>query len=695
MLDRLRQLLAPADIPAQQAAEAVRPECDASRETDFALLRRYVEYGSEDAFSQIVCRHAGWIYNQCRRALRDTQLAEDATQAVFLLLARKARSMPAATHIAGWLAQTCRYVLADVRKHRARYLRRQQLARDLAVYRFQTHENALPAVESGVSEALDEAISRLREGDRQAILMHFYEGLTIHQMAEQLGIGPEGARKRLTRALARLRKRLAGAGIARRHARSLLPVGALAMLLRSRGAEAAPARVAIAAARAATIPGTASPLAEVMVEAVRLAHAAAATRVLAAINLLTPLPAIAVIGAALLLAGRGGYVPSPTPQHGNIAAVPQLQTAAARPKGVQVAAIATLSQPSKDVDLGPAEPEVFEDYQQPPEARMWPEDPEVARPTEHVQEQSPVAAADMPAEAPDDTYSAPAGIGAPRRFAAGEPGKLPAPGPKPRFAQASVEFRHSVVLLREAPREVGKHRRHGEMDSTDVAIRRPLHREGRPASSSSETVTLPEYPPVPAEDGLATTVLPQQPPDVVSNSNPLPLNPQETTNARGPDARPPMPGNDEGWSAPGRNWAGRSDQAPFEGASAQPANSGERWWSQAVPSLRMPPGAAADGRERRIPWPAGDGANDGLVWDRWRWFEQASEDAVVNLFPFDTWRGDAASGAAPWPAAWMQHRPRMSAVEIAVPEPAAALWAIAACAAASIWARRFRRRTSR
>jgi hypothetical protein len=58
--------------------------------SDAALLHRYVELGCGEAFAGIVYRHGGWVYHLCRRNLGDAHLAEDAAQAVFLLLSRKA-----------------------------------------------------------------------------------------------------------------------------------------------------------------------------------------------------------------------------------------------------------------------------------------------------------------------------------------------------------------------------------------------------------------------------------------------------------------------------------------------------------------------------------------------------------------------------------------------------------------------------
>lgn len=250
---------------------------------DQAMLARYAETGSEDAFAQIVYRHAGWIYNTCRRSLHDSHLAEDATQAVFLLLSRKAASLKPSTHVAGWLFQTCRYVLADLRKNRARYKRRQEIARDMSLRRFFEAEGGQPAADPELLGALDEAISRLRDGDRQVILMHFYEGLTVHQIAEQLGLGSETAKKRVTRALGRLRSQFGGNGMLAAVKTVTLPAAALSALLYAAGAKAAPAGLTAAVVKATTVPGLSSLIADMIVAGVRQATMHATGKLLAAL----------------------------------------------------------------------------------------------------------------------------------------------------------------------------------------------------------------------------------------------------------------------------------------------------------------------------------------------------------------------------------------------------------------------------
>src|SRR5438045_6421406 len=138
------------------------PAVNCHRENaDEQLLRRYSESGSQEAFSQLVYRHAGWVYNFCRRRLNDSHLAEDATQAVFLLLARKIPTMPPPAHLAGWLFQACRYVLAETRRNDKRYRRRQEIARDVMLQRIAAIGAAEAAPDPHLSAALEDPLVRM------------------------------------------------------------------------------------------------------------------------------------------------------------------------------------------------------------------------------------------------------------------------------------------------------------------------------------------------------------------------------------------------------------------------------------------------------------------------------------------------------------------------------------------------------
>src|SRR5581483_1074231 len=95
---------------------------------DRDLLDRFVRGGSSAAFEQLVARHAGWVFAAAQRQLRDRQLAEDAPQAVFLLLCQKAAHMNRDQRIGGWLFRTTGFVVQGLRRARTRRERHEQRA---------------------------------------------------------------------------------------------------------------------------------------------------------------------------------------------------------------------------------------------------------------------------------------------------------------------------------------------------------------------------------------------------------------------------------------------------------------------------------------------------------------------------------------------------------------------------------------
>ena len=77
---------------------------------DLALLQEYARCNSEEAFAALVSRHVNLVYSVALRQVRDPHLAEEITQAVFIILARKADSLGGKTILAGWLCRMARYV---------------------------------------------------------------------------------------------------------------------------------------------------------------------------------------------------------------------------------------------------------------------------------------------------------------------------------------------------------------------------------------------------------------------------------------------------------------------------------------------------------------------------------------------------------------------------------------------------------
>src|SRR5215469_5580622 len=95
---------------------------------DMALLREYARNHSEAAFAVLVERHINLVYSVALRQVRDTHLAEEITQAVFIILARKADSLDDKTILSGWLCRTARYASANALTIQRRRQQREQEA---------------------------------------------------------------------------------------------------------------------------------------------------------------------------------------------------------------------------------------------------------------------------------------------------------------------------------------------------------------------------------------------------------------------------------------------------------------------------------------------------------------------------------------------------------------------------------------
>ena len=92
---------------------------------DMALVREYAASQSEQAFSTLVSRHVHLVHAAALRQMRDPHLAEEITQAVFIILARKAGALSPQTILSGWLYRTAHFVAADALKiQRRRQMRR-------------------------------------------------------------------------------------------------------------------------------------------------------------------------------------------------------------------------------------------------------------------------------------------------------------------------------------------------------------------------------------------------------------------------------------------------------------------------------------------------------------------------------------------------------------------------------------------
>ena len=178
--------------------------------SDLELLREYAERQSEPAFATLVSRHINLVYSAALRQVGDAHLAEEITQATFIILARKAASLGSKTILPGWLYRTACYAARDALRARRRRQHREQEA-----YMQSTlQETYADSDWDQLSPLLDEAMTQLGESDRNALVLRFFERKSLQEVGSAFGLSEEAAKKRVSRALEKLRIFFAKRGVA-------------------------------------------------------------------------------------------------------------------------------------------------------------------------------------------------------------------------------------------------------------------------------------------------------------------------------------------------------------------------------------------------------------------------------------------------------------------------------------------------
>ena len=208
-------------------------------------LKEFAARQSEEAFRTLVGRHIDFVYSVALRQLRDPHAAEEVAQAVFIDLAAKAAVISERTILSGWLFRAARFAAAKMVRAEVRRQRREREAAEMETTIQTETDSAWEQMEPLLNEALEE----LPEKDRCAVLLRFFEKKPLKDVAARMGLNEAAAKKRVSRAVEKLRFIFQKRGV-------VVPSAVLLAALSTPALQAAPAGLVSAIATAAVLKGT-------------------------------------------------------------------------------------------------------------------------------------------------------------------------------------------------------------------------------------------------------------------------------------------------------------------------------------------------------------------------------------------------------------------------------------------------------
>jgi RNA polymerase sigma factor (sigma-70 family) len=175
---------------------------------DLELVQAYHRQGSETAFAELVRRHVNLVYSAALRHVGTAAHAEEITQAVFIILARKAGQLRSDAVLESWLYETARLTSSSfLRGERRRQIREQE------AYMQSTLNPSEPSVWDQIQPLLDDALSHLGKKDRDAVILRYFGEKSLGEVAAALNVTEAAAQSRVHRALEKLRKIFAKRGV--------------------------------------------------------------------------------------------------------------------------------------------------------------------------------------------------------------------------------------------------------------------------------------------------------------------------------------------------------------------------------------------------------------------------------------------------------------------------------------------------